>query len=327
MNAQIFPEQYFQPDQIKLMGVFFPSAMERVFKALNEGQQFVHYCDAAAAASMIRNREVWMRNATWMNDSSEITYGIDRLFEAGKGPHGVRLRNMLEAKFPGFTKHFDGVFISWLEIFRQETYITCFTELLEDEELIGRLSMWRAYGAGRGVAFVVNGGPMLRPSDALKANSSPVAYLDAAKFNLEFKRIVDNIERELDYLVPLGKDLIFNNLFSAFRWAIMCTKHPGFKEEREWRAVYQPLYMKSDRLIEDTQTIGGLPQRIFKIPLKDYPEEGFYGATVPDLVARIIIGPGPNSDSVRREFVRFLHEADVPDADSKVVISDVPLRT
>ena len=180
-------------EQLKTISIFFPHAMKRTFAAIEANLQFVHYCDASAAVSMIQNKEVWMRNATWMNDTSEITYGTDRLFEAAKGPDGVRLRDFLEKVFPGFVAEFDELFCSWLDIFQEETYITCLTELLEDEQQIGRLSMWRAYGKSTAVAIVINGGPLLRPSDALNAYTSPVAYLSTSKFNSEFRHLVDSI--------------------------------------------------------------------------------------------------------------------------------------
>ncbi len=35
---------------------------------------------------------------------------------------------------------------------------------------------------------------------------------------------------------------------------------------------------KSDKLKSDIQDVGGVPQRIYKIPLKNYPDERFTGA-------------------------------------------------
>ena len=316
----------FTPLDIKMNEIFFPHAAKRQLAAIDSNQRFVHYCDASAAMSIIQNKQVWMRNATWMNDPGEIKYGIDRLVQAAKSPDGERLRDVLNAVWPNFVSHFDDVFLSWLDDFQNETYITCFTEQLEDEEVIGRLSMWRAYGRERAVAFVVNGGPILRPSAAIAARSSPVAYASETRFLAEFKNLVDQIAENRELLAGLPEETTFNNLFAAFRYAVICTKHPAFHEEREWRVVYQPNFQASDRLIEDTVVLAGVPQRIFKIPLKDYPSEGFYGAEMPEFLHRLIIGPGIGADAVRREFVRLLESAGVEDADTKVIVSDVPLR-
>jgi len=300
----------------------------RRLASLEGDRPFVHYCDADAALSMIKSQEVWMRNVTWMNDESEITHGIERLISAYNNTDGLLLKNILNKSFDGFTDQFEYHFSAWMDDFRQETYITCLTEQLEDEDLIGRLSMWRAYGRKNAIAFVLDPGPFLRPSDALKAYTSPVAYLNQPAFDVEFRELVSNIEQEIEWLSTIGRDHVYNNLFAAFRFAILCTKHPAFKEEKEWRIVYQPNFQSAPegRILEEYRSIGGSPQRIFKIPLTNHPNEGLYGVSLPELLRYLIIGPGQDVDSLRREFIRLLMVAGVPDAASKVVASNVPLR-
>jgi hypothetical protein len=314
-------------DEVRNFQIFYPYAFEKTIGALSSGHSFVHYCSSSAAQSMIENEQVWMRNVTWMNDSSEIAHGTLCLTAALESDAAAELAEVLDGRFPNFTTDLHGILNSWIPHFQQETYITCLTEQLPNEEQMGRLSMWRAYGAGSNpVAFVVNGGPFLRPSDALAAYTSPVAYLSPAQFLEQFSKVTRNIIENIDYLQALGRDHVLANLFAAYRYAIICTKHPSFYEEREWRIIYQPTFQQSKRLIAARTTIAGSPQRIFKIPLVDVPEEGFYGATLPDLFCRLLIGPSPTSQQLQREFVALLGEKGVPDAASKVEISDVPLR-
>ncbi|MDX0478753.1 DUF2971 domain-containing protein [Sinorhizobium medicae] len=318
---------YFSAEQLKALEIFYPYALGKQAEALSSGRPFVHYCSSAAALSMIQSQQVWMRNVTWMNDSSEIAYGKSCLYNALQSDWGEKLAAILDEMFPGFSPEFATTFNSWVGHFEQETYITCLTELLENEDTMGRLSMWRAYGAGANpVAFVVNSGPFLRPSSALSAYTSPVAYLTQAQFDGHYAQVAQNIAENRDSLVSLGREEVFGHLFAAFRYAIVCTKHPSFHEEREWRIVYQPTFEASERLVPDTTVIAGAPQRIFKIPLVDYPEEGFYGATLPHLFRKLLIGPSASAENLRREFVFALTSAGVPNAAEKVVISDVPLR-
>lgn len=314
-------------DEIKNFSIFYPYAFEKTLNALSIGHPFVHYCTSAAAFSMIQNGHVWMRNVTWMNDSSEIIHGKACLADALKSEPAYKLAAVLDEHFPGFTSQLIDIFNSWLIHFEQETYVTCLTEQLVNEEQMGRLSMWRAYGAGANpVAFVVNSGPFLRPSDALNAYTSPVCYLSKEQFREQYTKVVVNIVENIEFLKVLGRDHIFANLFAAYRYAVVCTKHPSFHEEREWRIVYQPTFLKSQRLVEDRITINGNPQRIYKIPMSDIPEEGFYGATLPDLFCKLLIGPSPTAPHLRREFIHMLAEQGVQDAAAKVEISDVPLR-
>lgn len=314
-------------DEIRNFQIFYPYALEKTVEALSSGQSFVHYCSSTAAASMIENEQVWMRNVTWMNDSSEIAHGKMCLAAALQSDVAAELAGILDGRFPSFTANLHGILNSWIPHFEQETYITCLTEQLPNEEQMGRLSMWRAYGAGSNpVAFVVNGGPFLRPSDALDAYTSPVAYLSPAQFLHQFTKVARNIIDNIDYLQRLGRDHVLANLFAAYRYAIICTKHPSFYEEREWRIIYQPTFQQSRRLIAGRTTIAGAPQRIFKIPMVDVPEEDFYGATLPDIFCKLLIGPSPTSQQLQREFIVLLSEKGVTDAASRVEISDVPLR-
>ncbi|MEC5293455.1 MULTISPECIES: DUF2971 domain-containing protein [unclassified Aurantimonas] len=196
----------------------------------------------------------------------------------------------------------------------------------DDEDTLGRLSMWRAYAGTTGVAVVMNPTVFLAPSDALRAYSSPVAYLTPERFKQEFDEITDAIERNADFVRTMGKDDVLANVFAMMRFAVLCTKHPGFHEEREWRIIYSPTYEKSDRIEKTFVTVGGTPQPICKIPLTDVPEEDLIGASIPLLVNRIIIGPSHHGAAMQEAFVGLLNEVGVEDASSKVWISDIPLR-
>lgn len=66
-------------DDIKHIQTFFPHMAARTIDAIQRNQEFVHYCDADAALSMIDKGELWPRNTTWMNDTSEIKYGTSLL--------------------------------------------------------------------------------------------------------------------------------------------------------------------------------------------------------------------------------------------------------
>jgi hypothetical protein len=186
--------------------------------------------------------------------------------------------------------------------------------------------MWRAYGNETRVALALKNAPFVSPSDALKAYTSPVAYLDSFGFQTEFQRLSDNVSSESGFLRSLGRDAMKAHIFDVFKTAALCTKHPGFHEEREWRVVYSPTMERSDRLAKEVQVIDGTPQTIFKIPLKNFPEEGLRGAEPAELLDRLIIGPTLHPTATRDALVDVLEAVGVPDAPAKVVVSDIPLR-
>lgn len=121
-------------------------------------------------------------------------------------------------------------------------------------------------------------------------------------------------------------EVLKNEIFNVFRFAVLCTKHPGFVEEREWRVIYLPRFEHSERLIKEIVSIKGTPQMIHKIPLKNIPEEGLVGVEIPEIVDRIIIGPTKYPIAIYDAFVTLLGEAGVEDAKSRIFISDIPLR-
>jgi hypothetical protein len=311
--------------QQRLLATFFPHAFRRTMAALNSDQRFVYYTNADTAVKIIRNNDVWMRKSSLMNDYREIEHGFECLNSAYKS-NKDRVLAVFDSMFPGFCEKLETLFNAWLPHFRTDTYITCFSEHDASEDKHGRLSMWRAYGGVAGVAIVLHGGPFLRPSDALKAYASPVAYLNDDQFRQEFALLINSVESNRDFILPLGDQIVLNHIFAAFRSAVLCTKHPGFHEEREWRVIYTPSFRKSERIISAIESISGTPQSICKIPLKNVPEENLVGLTLPELIDRVIIGPSKFPVGIYDALLTLLTEAGVENPASKIVVSDLPLR-
>jgi hypothetical protein len=188
--------------------------------------------------------------------------------------------------------------------------------------------MWRGYGKNVGVALVFKGDVFLTSSDALKAYSSPVAYLDDKGFDVEYQKLLNSIEQNIGVVKSVGKITATGYLFNAYRYAVLCTKHPGFAEEREWRVIYQPTFQPSARIRIGVESINGTTQTIAKIPLRDVREENLVGLELPGSVDRIIIGPSEFPTGLPDAFRKLLMDtgASPQDAASKIIVSDIPLR-
>ena len=313
-------------DQDRLSRIFMPYALKRQAVARDNGTRFVHYTDANAAMKILQSRELWMRKSSCMNDFMEIEHGLECLTKTYNGKVGDKFKAALEGIFKGVYLEVEELFRGWALAIRTDTYFTCVSEHLDEEDSIGRLSMWRAYGEATGVALVINNTAFLSESNALKVTSSPVAYLSDAKFEQKFEEIADGIGEHSEFLRAQDRTTIRDYVFHMFRFAALCTKHPGFKEELEWRVVYTPTLDRSDRLIKDIQVIGGTPQPIYKIPLRNVIEEDFRGAEIPELIDRIIIGPTRYPLAAYEAFVQLLGEAGVEDPQNRVFVSNIPLR-
>lgn len=306
-----------------LAPIFFGHSLKEQIRIITENKRFVHYTNSDAAVGMIRNEEVWMRKSTVMNDFSEIEHGLASLKYAYGSEVGVRFKAVLNGIHPGAAEEVEKLFDSWLPHFRVQTYLTCISEHEDDEDDTGRLSMWRAYGS---VAIVLNKDVFMSQTDALKAYSSPVAYMMPESFKDAFNSMTSKIASEAEYLRSLDRNIVVANAFSMLRYAVLCTKHPGFREEREWRIIYSPTYEPSTRIKKEVEVVRGVPQMVCKIPLQDAPEEGLVGLNLNALIDRIIIGPNQYPYAQLEAYVELLEQKRVQDAAAKVVVSHIPLR-
>ena len=120
---------------------------------------------------------------------------------------------------------------------------------------MGRLSMWRAYGGQDSVAIVMNNAAFLKPWSALKAWTCPVEYLTQTQFENEAAKWVNRLIRNRAYLGTLDQNTIITMILGAMKQTVLCTQHPGFREEREWRIIYTPWKQDSDRVKTEIRVV------------------------------------------------------------------------
>jgi hypothetical protein len=175
------------PELEGLLLILQPRGIESNQDAAARNIRFVHYTRADAAMNILPAREVWMRQTSCMNDYSEIQYGLTLLRTTyNSNAAGAHFQNSLNKIHDGITKTIEEQFNRWVPVFAIDTYLTCFSEHLDTEDMIGRLSMWRAYGNPTGIALVINNAVLLDSAPGVNVYSSPVAYLRAEEFEAEF---------------------------------------------------------------------------------------------------------------------------------------------
>ena len=293
--------------------IFYPYAEEKTREVITAGGRFVYYTTAETATSILKNKQIWMRNTAAMNDYMEVEHGFDCLDAAYKAEPGNSFNAALNSCFPGLAHEVKDFFI-------------CVSEHLPAEDRHGRLSMWRAYGGKTGVALVLNGAVMFSKSNALNVFSSPVAYLNPAAFAAYFEKIALNMESEIEHIRSLGRETVSAIAFNMLRFAVLCTKHPGFHEEREWRVIASPRMHPTDHATLAIEVVGGTPQAVLKLDLDNQPDKGLVGLAIPELLDRIIIGPCEFPHVISSAFQKLLAEAEVPEPEKKIIVSDIPLR-
>ena len=325
----------FSPEDRKHAELFHPYLLNEVDRIEQKNIRFVHYTSADAAVKILKGGSIWLRQTTLMNDRREVEHGLDCLRAAYQSPDGQRIRNLFNSVYSGLTEEIEKHMNDHWQMLIMGTFVACFSEhggTLWDapdrdhqEDIFGRLSMWRAYGRGSGVALVLNNKPLMSPTQATSILTGPVAYMLPAQMVNEFKRIADGLEKNLDYLKNRGREKTLNSILSMMETAAVSTKHPGFSEEREWRAIsLARLPMK--RIEQTLETIGGIPQHVQSVRLQSVAEEGLIGLDLADLISRVIIGPTEAGPAIHRALWDAMEAAKIADVSKKLVFSDLPLR-
>lgn len=312
-------------DDKKIMSIFQPFAKGKIENAVSVGRKFVHYTSAETASIILRERTILLRQASLLNDFREIEFGTSCIHTSWQR-HQKLFDEVFGTFDPNFGARLWSWFTSWKERIRWETFVTCVSEHDKEEDKFGRLSMWRAYGGSNGVALVINGTPFFSASDALGAYSSPVAYHTTDTFSTDFEELILRVRTSIEFLRTRDSESIFGRMCNVLHYAMLCTKHYGFLEEREWRVVRSPAFNKPSALPESITTISGVPQRVLTLHLKDDPENGLVGIELPALLDRVIVGPTQQPVAIGDAIASLLGGAGVQNPNEKIAFSDIPLR-
>jgi len=315
--------------QMQLESIFMPYAKRRRDEIVVRKGRFVHYTSAENAMKIIKSKTLWMRNAKCMNDYMEVSHGHELLVQFFQDKD--RKESFCRALEPcGNTIGQKALefFDQWWATLEFNVFISSISEHELDEDKHGRLSMWRAYSQSSVKAAIVVNVPF-EPYDAtkgLKLLLSPVAYFNYEDVERELNTVMENIKNNIGFLLALDSQVIINAIFVMLLMAAVSLKHEGFKEEKEWRIVYLPDLSPSKLISSSIETINGVPQTIYQIPLEEYPTENVVGVSVPQLIERIIIGPSEYPLAIYQAFKVALEEAGVENAGARVIVSGIPLR-
>lgn len=301
------------------------SALVKYYGDEPQGPRLAYYTTADTAARVINSRAIWMRNVTMMNDYSEVSHGIECIDRALDSVSGRDLKAALDSCYPGASERVVGA-LKRAQDEKGGVCIACFSEHSEHsdpESHLGRLSMWRAYGGSAGVALVFKASPAFaKHGEYLGGSWLKVQY----ESDLEevFGRIASDIRSQSSFFKTIGPDGFYWNLEQTFRLAPLALKHPGFKEEKEWRFVGHRFRSRQHHLSSTVETIRGIPQTIKMLKLEDLP--GVVGLNLVDCLDEVIIGPCASPEVIRLSFVELLKAVGITESDQLVKVSGIPLR-
>jgi len=290
--------------------------------------RYVHYTNADAAIQIIETKRLWMRNTTSMSDYREVEHGFEMLVRFfSQESNFKQFCDVCDTCAPGKAKEAIDLFNGWWNHIRFDIYVTSVSEHDKSEDEYGRLSMWRAFGGGQPRVAMVFSVPWFSGAAAAMGMSfNPVLYIERDRSDAPIREMMDNISRERDFLREQGPEEVKNWIFSTLLSSVACVKHAGFAEEREWRGVIAPKLHPPSFLESAIESIRGVPQLVYKIPLDEKVSPAIAGLELSHVLDRVIIGPTPYPIVLADAFRRALGGAGVENVAEKVRVSDIPIR-
>jgi hypothetical protein len=131
----------------------------------------------------------------------------------------------------------------------------------------------------------------------------------------------------------IGRDVLVKLVFISFLFRVVCLKHEGFHEEREWRAIYAPKLAPyaptlgpSPLMESSTEVVAGVPQVVYKVPLDASVSHQIADLDFTQIFDHLIIGPTPYPRPIHSAFVNELTKAGVANSAERVLVSGIPIR-
>lgn len=310
----------------ELLNIFNADYNERVSYLKQNDLKLAHYTSAAVALKIIDNKEIWLNNVGNMNDYREVELGKNLLAKTfNKTDEGKRLKNILSEIDKDLSKN---LIVRYNKIVDDldNTYAFCLTEHKKDYDKYGKLSMWRAYAPKNGIAIILNLEPFIEEARKTSAFTIPMFYYDYEEFADKFKEFVDKIEENIDLFKTITTEEALEFLYRKFLVSVLSLKHKGFEEEKEWRILYNNIvYIPDELVIEKFEMVNGTPRIVYVLNFEQLNDFG-YSTNLNNILYKIIIGPSDNPKQLQEIFIKKLKENGVTNAESKVVISEIPVR-
>lgn len=134
--------------------------------------------------------------------------------------------------------------------------------------------MLRAYGGNSEKAELVLRLPS-EPSHAagLRLLFSLVEYFSLGKLWQEFRNTLQNVRDNASVLTHINPDRVFNMAFFMLVLTALCSRHKGFSEEKEWRAIYLPHALPSNNVERSVEMWAACRRLFIKNQLENNAEK------------------------------------------------------
>jgi hypothetical protein len=292
-----------------------------------------HYTTLATLEKIIKTNELWFSNPLFMNDLQEMRWGVQtgqNVFrEVATEPDIIALAGS-DARMNLISNAFYHYFQTFDREHAFDVYVFCFSEHDPVKHPDGLLSMWRGYGGnGHGAALVFNTSfiTVIPESPLLIAKVNYATEAERVDWLKDtFRRCFSGLRQH--GVTDADLHVVGYQMFYLMMIYSILSKHPGFREEQEWRVIYLPFRDQKGLFKEQLHYVMGQdaiePKLRFPIePLKLEPRETW---TFDSILETILLGPTHQSPLAELSIKRMFQTLKKPEFIPKLKFSGIPLR-
>lgn len=228
-----------------------------------------HYCSAEVLMSIITKQHIWLTDFSKMNDYEEELWAAKQIYRTHVALSKQEDSSQLFREY--YHREYESNRISLRK------FLCCFSE---DGDL---LSQWRAYaanGTGFAIGFYVNKLDALTEIPVPSSPAEKVKYLIKISYNQEDQAQFINASLEHDRKV---QEPVRFSTAGLLAHSSIAMKNVAFKEEKEWRIVYSPIYIENN-FCGETNSVYFRTSNRGIVPYLTHHIEF-------DAIAKVIIGP------------------------------------
>ena len=262
-----------------------------------KGKTIYHYTTAAGLLGILQSRMIWATEASYLNDSQEIKYGVDLAVE--------ELNKLFEEKSVEDYRELIDTVTQKLLIFGQSEIYVSF--LCEDGDLLSKWKGYSDFGAGFSIGLNVDQFLISRPM----LSASPIRIKKVVYDAVIQKRILwDEFNATLgqfdDWRGRYPKETMASYLPAAatglteyIKLQLVRFKAKAFEEEKEWRMIFYPFFQDVEyKNLIRFRIVGNriIPYLEFQLPT----------------ISEIVRGPKIDRESSRKAIDLIYERASIP---------------
>lgn len=290
---------------------------EKELRRLRDGSDvLVHHTSAENAKNILKEPELWLRNARRMpDDPNEIKLGrdcVDRFLAERSG----EFSSALNAISPGLWEEVSDCWNAEKVPQIDQTYIASFSAD-STGDFIGSAKHWERYGP---IAFHFNPAFLKDEPSKLGVYAVKVTY---SKGSIEngLSCFLNDLKRDRETLTQVPHDIMVSFIRHRLFFASVGSKSQCFDWEKEWRLVHSPYLFCSADLYSQGE---GIDQKII-LPLKNTLDGNSPQLNLTNLIRNVVVDPhGAKVDSeTHHALISQLEHHGVTDAAARVVFRQI----